>query len=166
MKSSILGLLAGFFIIGYVITQTSDNALAYFNFLSILIVFGGTISAAVITHGLSKIYEIFTMFFKAFTTSKYSDVLIVQEIINVSEKMFRGENINDIKKENIHPYIIDGLKLIHNKFSSDKIVKISKTMLHERFTYYQESIDRLEVLAKYPPAFGMMWEQLLDLSPL
>ncbi len=29
-------------------------------------------------------------------------------------------------------------------------------MLNERTAYYEESIDQLEVLGKYPPAFGMM----------
>ena len=156
MKSSVIGLVAGVFIVGYAVTQTSDDVAAYLNLLSLIIVFGGTLSAAIITHGLSKLYEIFLMFFKAFSTSKYNNVSIVQEIVDISKKLNDGESIESLQEINTHPYIKDGLRLIYNKFSDEKIINISRTMLNERIAYYEESIDQLEVLGKYPPAFGMM----------
>lgn len=156
MKSSILGLLAGISIVWFAIDQTSDDAAQYFNFLSILIVFGGTISAAIITHGLKKNFDILKMFFKAFQSSKYDEVGIIKELVSISERLFRGEDVEAIKDEDIHPYVKDGLRLIHNKFSDEKIKKISTTMLNERMRHYQQLSDQLTVLAKYPPAFGMM----------
>lgn len=156
MKSSIFGLIAGMFIVGYAVTQTSDDALSYLNFLSVLIVFGGTISAAVITHGFKRIVDIFKMFFKAFKTNKYDNVKIINELVQISEDLYRGKDIELIMQSDTHPYIRDGLRLIHNKFSDDKILKISRTMLKERMNYYDQTIDQLGVLAKYPPAFGMM----------
>ncbi len=156
MRSSVLGLIAGVFIVCYAVLQTSDNVHSYLNFLSLLIVFGGTISAAIITHGLSKLYDIFLMFFKAFQTSKYNTVSIINEIVEISKRLHEGESIESLQELNTHPYIKDGLRLIYNKFSDEKIINISQTMLNERANYYEESIDQLEVLAKYPPAFGMM----------
>lgn len=156
MKSSILGLFAGVFIVAFAISKTSDNALQYLNYLSIMIVFGGTLSAAIITHGISKIYDIFMMFFKAFKTAEYDNVTIVQELVEVSKRLQKGDDLKACLEDKYHPYTKDGLRLIYNKFSEDKIINISQTMLNERTHHYENSIEQLQVLAKYPPAFGMM----------
>ncbi|MCT4640887.1 MAG: MotA/TolQ/ExbB proton channel family protein [Bacteriovoracaceae bacterium] len=157
MKSSILGLIAGIIIVSYAVSRTTDDILEYINFVSILIVFGGTVSAAIITHGFRKIIRIFLMFFKAFKTHKYDNVKIVKELVRISEDLSQGKEIDSIlKQDSCHPYTRDGLRLISNKLSDDKIVKISKTMLKERQMHYKDTISQLEVLAKYPPAFGMM----------
>jgi chemotaxis protein MotA len=156
VKSSILGLIAGILIVGYAIQNTSDDFLGYFNFVSILVVFGGTISAAIITHGFQRIYQIFMMFFKAFKTSKYDNVKIVKELVRISESIEGGASVESLMNNKCHPYTRDGLRLINNKLSNERILKISKTMLSERSNHYKTTIEQLEVLAKYPPAFGMM----------
>ena len=156
MKSSIIGLIAGMFIVGFAVTKTSDGVMSYLNMLSIIIVFGGTISAAIITHGLHKLYEIFLMFFKAFSTARYNNVTIVKEIYDISKRIEAGEEIENMQNLDTHPFIKDGLRLIYNKFNDEKLMTIIKTMLSERVSYYDESIEQLEVLCKYPPAFGMM----------
>ncbi|MBT4790281.1 MAG: hypothetical protein HON90_01810 [Halobacteriovoraceae bacterium] len=156
MRSSVLGLMAGIFIICWAVVQTSDDVNSYLNLLSLVIVFGGTLSAAIITHGFHKLYAIFKMFFKAFKTAKYNNVTVVNEIVDISKRMQNGESVEKLQELNVHPYVKDGLRLIYNKFSDDKIINISRTMLNERISFYEESVDRLEVLAKYPPAFGMM----------
>ena len=156
MGSSVFGLIAGVIIVIYSIFQTSDDITPYLNFVSVLIVFGGTISAAVITHGIKKIKDIMVMFFKAFKTSKCDNVKIVKDIVDISESLKKGSPITELIDQADHPYVKDGLRLIYNDFSEDKILNISKRMLLERASYYRANIEKLEVLAKYPPAFGMM----------
>ena len=144
------------FIVCFAVVKTSDEVMSYLNVLSILIVFGGTVSAAIITHGLKRIVEILKLFFKAFRTTKYDNMIIVKELVDLSEDINKQKNVADLMEQDIHPYTKDGLRLIYNKFTEEKILKICKTMLVERAQYYELMTEQLGALAKYPPAFGMM----------
>ncbi len=156
MRSSVLGLFAGLLIVVYSVIHTNDEVFTFLNGISILIVFGGTISAAIITHGVGQIKDIFFMFFKAFKTSKYDEVRTIKEAIEISKKVSQGYSAHDLANGDYHPYVKDGLRLIENQFSKERIISISKRMLQERANHYKTSIDQLDVLGKYPPAFGMM----------
>ena len=157
MKSHILGFILGIFIVSFAVLNMSENSFIYFNILSILIVLGGSISVSIITSGIKNTITIFTLFFKAFSTSKYTKLIITSELLDVSKKSYYGKiNYANLKEQNLHPFIADGLKLIHNKFETDKLRTILINMFNQRQVHHGEIVERVETLSKYPPAFGMM----------
>lgn len=157
MKSHVFGLFLGFGIIYYAFTNTGNDRMAYVDIMSIIIVFGGSFSVSIMTNGFLSTMKICSLFFKVFSTHKYNNVTITKELVDLSLKHHYGElNVNEIPANSQHPFVMDGLKLLHNKFDQDKLRNILTNMLIHRQEHHEKVIDKIEVLAKYPPAFGMM----------
>ena len=51
MKSHLVGLFLGFFIIYYALTNTGKDSKAYFDMMSVIIVMGGSLSVSLMTNG-------------------------------------------------------------------------------------------------------------------
>jgi chemotaxis protein MotA len=157
MRSHVIGLLLGVVIVTVAVLKTGDDSTIYLNLLSVLIVFGGSFSASIITNGLKKTFNIMFLFFKAFSTSKYTKLNITQEMVAIAKKAYFGNiDYSKLSTTEYHPFVIDGLKLIHNKFDSNRLKGILVNMLHQRRDHHEKVVERIETLAKYPPAFGMM----------
>jgi chemotaxis protein MotA len=157
MKSHAVGLILGAAIIYYAVLNTGNDSSAYFDFISVLIVLGGTICVSLINNGFKSTLKIAGLFFKVFKTEKYNKVLITQELVSLSTKHYYGNlNFKEIQNEKFHPFVIDGLRLLHNKFDKDKL----KTLMLNQMLQYSEhngkTVESIETLAKYPPAFGMV----------
>ncbi len=158
MKSSFLGLILGVGIISYAVFNTGNDSAIFMNWISILIVFGGTFSVALITYGLKNTFKIFSLYFKVFKTSSYTKLAAIEEVVNTSKALYNnhGGISNHVKNETLHPFFGDGLRLVHNKFDRPKLKKILSTMVHETQHHHENQVEQLNVIAKYPPAFGMM----------
>jgi len=158
MKSSFLGLILGIVIIGYAVFNTGNDSAIFMNYISVLIVFGGTLSVSLITYGLSSTFNLFGLYFKVFKTARFSKIDAVEEIVNTSKALYNnhGGISNFVKDGNLHPFLGDGLRLVHNKFEKPKLKKILGTMVHETQHHHETQVEQINVIAKYPPAFGMM----------
>lgn len=155
--SSILGLVLGVAIVYYAIINTGNSSAVYMNFVSLVIVFGGSFSVALMTYGVKKTGHLFSLFFRVFKTSSYSEIKIVEELLMVSKGLYQGDkSIEQLSKDQLHPFLKDGLYLIHNKFEKAKLKKILVTMLSERESSFDNINEQIVTFAKYPPAFGMM----------
>lgn len=157
MKSHLVGLFSGLFIIYYALTNTGKDSKAYFDLMSVIIVMGGSLSVSLMTNGLRETLKICSLFFKVFATDKYDNVMITKEIVSLSKKQYFGTlNYNNIPEGTYHPFIMDGIRLLHNKFDKDKLKNIMVNQLRQRADHQEKMVERIEILAKYPPAFGMM----------
>ena len=157
MKSHVLGLFLGFFIVYYAATNTGNDRLAYVDLMSIIIVFGGSLSVSIMTNGLVQTLKICKLFFQVFSTDKYDNLKITRELVELSKKHHFGNlNLNQLDPQSHHPFVLDGLKLMHNKFDQEKLRTIMTNMMVQRAETYGSVVEKIEVLAKYPPAFGMM----------
>lgn len=152
MRSHILGLFLGLIIIYSSVLMTAENQDTYFDRVSFLIVFGGTLSVAIMTNGIKDSIKSFGVFFKIFSSQKYTTQKVINELLEVAQKNYNNEKLNT----HYHPFIIDGMRLIENKFSTDQIEKIMLNSIIERKETQDKTVERFETLAKYPPAFGMM----------
>lgn len=157
MRSHVIGLFISIFIIYYAFTNTGNDSLAYFDKMSILIVVGGSLSVAIITNGFLNTLKIFSLFFKIFSTSKYDNLKITKELVDLSVQHHFGHLSITPESDKIHhPFIQEGLRLINNKFDYIKLRHIMSNMMIQRLEHDERLIEKIEVLAKYPPAFGMM----------
>ena len=157
MRSHVLGLFLGIFIVYYAATNTGNDRLAYVDLMSLIIVFGGSLSVSIMTNGLVQTLKICSLFFKVFSTDKYDNIRITKELVELSKKHHFGSlNLNQLSPQSYHPFVLDGLKLMHNKFDHEKLRTIMTNMMLQRQESYGNVVEKIEVLAKYPPAFGMM----------
>lgn len=157
MKSHVTGVFLGIFIIYWAITHTGDNSRTYLDSMSLMIVVGGSLSVAIMTNGLLNTFKMFSIIYKAFTSQKYNSVSATKELVEVSKKYHFGTlHMGQLNENKYHPFIIDGIKLIHNKFDSDKLRTIMTNLMVQRQEQNDKMTEKIELLAKYPPAFGMM----------
>lgn len=158
MRSSLIGLILGTVIIIGTVLKTTDDHLIYLNIMAFLIVFGGTISVGIITYGLKEVFTIFKVYFSVFTTTSKKDVQIVSELTVITKQIHAQKNsILKIKESSeLHPFIKDGLAMIENNFTLEQVKNTLTRMVIERQNHYDEKIEMLTTISKYPPAFGMM----------
>jgi chemotaxis protein MotA len=157
MRSHVLGLFLGIIVLYYSISNTGDGRSTYFDFMSIVIVLGGSLSVAIMTNGFMKTIKLCGLFFKVFKSEKYDHLVVTKQLVEIARKKYYGDiDYNSLASENHHPFIKDGLRLLHNKFDAEKIKNIMTNMMLQRQENHLKTIENLEMIAKYPPAFGMM----------
>ncbi len=157
MKTHVIGLFFGIFIVYFAATHVGESGWTFFDWLSILIVFGGSISVSIMTNGLMDTVKILALFFKAFAPHKFDNVMITKQLVEIAQKQhFDTLNFKNMQEDTYHPFVLDGLRLIHNQFESEKFEILMSNMLIQRKNHHDKAIDKIETLAKYPPAFGML----------
>jgi chemotaxis protein MotA len=157
MKSHATGLILGVAIIYYAVMNTGNDSRAYFDFMSLLIVLGGTICVSLINNGFKSTIKIASLFLKVFKNEKYNKVLITQELVSLSIKHYNGNlNLKNIQDENYHPFVTDGLRLLHNKFDKERLKSLMINQMVQYSEHNAKTVEVIETLAKYPPAFGMV----------
>jgi chemotaxis protein MotA len=157
MKTHVVGLFFGIFIVYFAAIQLGENNNTFLDWLSMLIVMGGSLSVSIMTNGLGDTLKVCRLFFKAFSTQKYSKLVITKQIVEVAQKQHFGTlDLRNLDDKQYHPFVLDGLRLIHNKFDSNKFVTLMTNMLIQRRDHHEKMVGKIETLAKYPPAFGMM----------
>jgi chemotaxis protein MotA len=158
MKSSLLGVVLAIVLTVGAIFFTTTNYIIYLDLISISIVLGGTISASIITFGVSDLVQIFKVVIKVFFKPIESPLVSINQLITISSELNRNPAaINSlINDKKLHPFVIDGLKLIQNDFERAQIKTIMEASLNERKNHHQHQVEILKTLAKYPPAFGMI----------
>jgi chemotaxis protein MotA len=158
LNSQILGLILGFVTVFVSIKATDQAGGIFFNELSILIVFGGTFSASILTFGIGKLRNLFSSIVKIFFRRQRDIQEVIAELVEISNKKNQGHSISKLISEraDYHPFIIDGLRLLENDLEEDKIKAILEISLIERKNNFLHDVEILRTLAKYPPAFGMI----------
>lgn len=158
MNSSIFGFISAIVIFFYSIYLVVENSVNMVDRVSILIVLGGTISISIMSYGLKDVFRILGSGFKTFLSNKFSTQKLLQQLVEISEKLFDSPaTINSLLEEKkYHPFIKDGLKLIQNKFTDDQIEQIMVNSTEERKVELGQQINMALNVGKYPPAFGMI----------
>lgn len=156
MRSQVVGLFIGIAVVFYAFTNTSGDSKAYYDFMSLIIVIGGSIAIAIMTSGFKKSLQYLSLFFKIFKSQKYDELKIVNEIVDLAKTSHYEGIKNNIDLDKFHPFTQDGIKLLQNKFDLEKVDSILFTMLTQRKEVQNQIVDKIESLAKYPPALGMM----------
>jgi chemotaxis protein MotA len=157
MRTSVLGVLAGIFILWKTVSLSAIGNKIFLDEVSILIVIGGTLSSGIITYGLFDMFRIFKVSTKVFLTASYNINKVLAQAFTISEAL--DENPSSIKKflgDDTHPFFKDGLRLIQNESSEEEIEAIMVSSLENRYNLQMHHVDMLRTLSKYPPAFGMI----------
>lgn len=156
MSSSIVGaLLATVVMIWAIFDASAGNFYPYFNFVGLVIVAGGTLSAAIISFKVEGILILVRTLIKVMQSDRVNQKEIVGQLVKIAQlKAPKGQF--GVKFATAHPFIVDGLRLVDNDFEPQAIESIMTTAAIERKNTFLKEIEVLRTLAKYPPAFGMV----------
>ena len=157
MRSTLLGFLIAPFIIYFTLIDAIPNVYLLFNFVGMLIVIGGTISAGIMTYGLKEIFIFMRLTLKVFAKAKTDSNVVITDIIRISSVVEKNpELISTFSNQEIHPFLKDGLRLVDNGFSNEEINEIMSNDVEKTYERQMSEVELLKTLSKYPPAFGMI----------
>lgn len=157
MKTNLIGIIFSFFIIVLAIGDTLNDSSLILNYLGLLIVVGGTFAAGIVAYGLDDFYKTFVVGVKVFSKPKMNPIWAIDQLMEITGELDKNPNaISNLRKRPYHPFILDGLRLIENDFSHEKIEEIMFVDLEQRQERQLHEVEIIKNLAKYPPAFGMI----------
>lgn len=147
-----IGLLqAGMHILGL-------NVSYYIDSVAILIVFGGTISAAVITYPVSDLIKMLKAFIRiARKTPEEKEETVIQ-IIKLSQAALKSKKalMDASQDQTLNPFLRDGIDLILAGFSREDLLYIMQERIMRDREREESYGALLRTLSKYPPAFGLV----------
>lgn len=158
MISAIIGFSTAIVVGFLVVTATTDSYTVYLNLIGLAVVVGGTFSATTISYSIQDVLRIFLVFIRIFKSDMARPRHIIEQLVRLAS--VQQQNATPMgsfaNSDKVHPFIRDGLRLIENRFSEDKIIEVLETAIYERKRIQLNDIGVLTTLAKYPPAFGMI----------
>ncbi len=157
MRSNIIGVIVSFVIIVVAISSAITDSIIIFNVIGALVVIGGTFAAGVVSYGIDDFYKTFLIGFKVFSKPKMNPMWAISQLMEIAHELDKNPNsLSSLRKRDYHPFILDGLRLIENDFSRDKIEEVMFLDLEQRKERHLHEVEIIKNLAKYPPAFGMI----------
>ena len=159
--TTIFGFLSAIgLLVGSVLTSLK-NASAFLDIPSLVIVFGGTAAATIISFPLSKVITLTKVFVKrvlGLTKRDYPQLIKDLEALNdaylVSKKNFEAK-IPSVKD----PFLVDAANVLF-WLESDVETDHLRDLLDQRADTMQSRYDQesaiYNVISKFPPAFGLM----------
>lgn len=157
MDSSIIGIVAGFALIGFAIASGGAMG-SFFDFKSILIVFGGTISATIVAYPLEQIKNL-PRILKALTGSKPVDHQgIIGVLVGFAEKARREGllALEDDVGQLSDTFLQKGVQLIVDGTDAELVRSILETELTFIEDRHKANAGVFETAGNFAPAFGML----------
>jgi chemotaxis protein MotA len=157
--SVILGILAAIGVVGGSFMLSDLNTAIFLNSHAILIVLGGTLAASLLSFSLDSLYKMARLFFSKVLFTKTRSLLdTVDELTDLA----RGHRQDDTYLKNRlktmrNPFLAEAIEMIvSGGIPTDRIAKILNKRSRALFIRYEEEGQMFKVLAKFPPAFGLM----------
>ncbi len=142
--------------IGAIILST-DMPLIFLDISSIMIVLGGTFGSIAITYSGKQLRLIFKLGFQVFRPAKDNLFELIKEIVYISEQYSKDPNfLKRHKKEVVHPILKSGISLHIEGLGVKEILVFLEERIDAEITRNIEEASYFKVIAKFPPAFGMI----------
>ena len=155
---SILGLILAIFVLLTGLKLSSDDIKIFLDYPSLFIVCGGTLAATAISFQLDRILVLVKTFFKIIFNKnviKYSELIV--EIMKIGDAYRKGTSMDSLSPRAKDEFLKEGLTLISDGIlKKEQIVKILEDRVENMDHDRREEANKIKVVAKYAPAFGMM----------
>jgi len=156
-RSTVIGFILGFaLIIGAIVTQ--GNLLVFASFSSILIVVGGIIAATMINYSFDNIKDSFSTI-ASLMSVKSIDLRTDMEVMSMFARRVRVDGLLVLDEDIRHlrdEYLKNGLQLAVDGFKRESLESILNDEIKSRERQVDISIQVLNSMAAYGPAFGMI----------
>lgn len=148
---AIAAICAGIFIGG-------GNPASLIDPASLLVVFGGTIGATVLSYPLARVLKVHTVIMKVLFAKAQDPTLVITDLVRFAEIARREgilaleNHVEDMKD----PFIVRGVKMAVDGTDPELIQQIMDTELEALMDRHTQGKQILDTIGKYAPAFGMI----------
>jgi chemotaxis protein MotA len=155
---SILGFILAIGVLTGGLLLATDDLRVFWDLPSVFIVIGGTLASTAIAFQLDKIANLFKTFFKIIfqkSISKYSTVII--DLIKIGDAYRKGTPLEQLANKASDPFMKEGLIMVADGIlPPEQILKILEDRANNQDVDRREEANKLKVIGKFAPAFGMM----------
>ncbi len=158
--ATFFSLALGLIVFAVAAATSANNPWIYLNLHATLVVFGGTLSAAAISFGFQRLYNLTKILSRRmFRGDKiFQPQVLIKNIMHLSDLY---KNHPEKLKQEISLIEDHFLKeamilLTDNYLSQEDLVRIMKTRTLSIYQRYHDEALKFRALAKFPPAFGLM----------
>ncbi|MCP3849052.1 MAG: motility protein A [Gammaproteobacteria bacterium] len=153
--ASLVGIISGFALILSAILLGGDFG-TFINIPGMMIVFGGTISATLLTFPLKDIITAFKSAFIVFGTDKQHPEQLIQSMLQLTQLSRRKGllALADVKTNS--PFLKRACNLIADASNEQMIRHVLRTEINSMKARHYNVQDVFKKMATYSPAFGML----------
>lgn len=154
--STIIGLASG--IILFLVALASGGPLGtFFSLSSLIIVLGGTVSAAIISYPFEQVKQLFSTVKKTINKTVFSSSQIIELMVRFSEKARREGllSLEDEISEINDSFMKKGVQLVVDGTDPELVRNILETELTFLEDRHKAGRGVFETMGSYAPAFGM-----------
>jgi len=154
-----------FYLIGLLIATGSlvasvihlgQDASAYFDFVGVVMVVGGTTATAIITMPWDINRQIARSLWGVLRRPLSDRRQLLLDCLKINDQVLRGIYFSPERRDDLaHSLLSDGVELIQLGFTTDKIQAILQERLYQTSDRLKYIGNSIRSLAKYPPAFGL-----------
>lgn len=158
---SILGFLFGFgLFIGSIFIATNDASI-FIDIPSVIMVFGGTLSAAFLGYQSRYVWLALFDIVKLFGQDPVNRRMIFQETKNIIRwgHVVKAGGLPALEKElkaDDEPFLVYGIELVVSGYSADEVRDMLSQSARSEFGRSSARVDILRAMAGSAPAFGMI----------
>ncbi|MDX8398430.1 MAG: MotA/TolQ/ExbB proton channel family protein [Mariprofundaceae bacterium] len=155
--SSMLGIIAGIILIFGSMFLSAIEPGIYFNATGLLIVFGGTLAATLISFPMSELRSVTQLVGHVLRHESYSVRADVDEISKASRLRMQGDfaRIEDQLAGIENPFLRTGIQLVVDDTPQDEIVNLLNWRIKRLRERERAEAHIFHTMASYAPAFGM-----------
>ncbi len=155
---SIVGLLISTGVLFAGLKMASPDLKLFFDGPSLFIVLGGTFAATSVAFQLTKIGNLFKIFFSQFLkgkSKKSSD--LIKNIMSICEAARNGEALDSLVGKADDYFLKESIQLYADGIlEKEKVIEILTHRADQMGALRFEDTRKIKSLGKFPPAFGMM----------
>ncbi len=140
---------------------TTDSFGVFFSGHAALIVIGGTLAASFICFSFGKVFGLTKVFVRRMLGKSKRDYgLLIKEVSNLSSANRKGRQALESTINGISdPFLRDAARILFwldAEVPHDKLRRLLETRAETHFERYLDEASIFNVMAKFPPAFGLM----------
>lgn len=153
--ASLVGIISGFSLILSAILLGGDFK-TFINVPGMMIVFGGTISATLLTFPLKDILTAFKSAFIVFGTNKQRPDQLIQTMLQLTQLSRRKGLLSLAEVKTNSPFLKRACNLIADASDEQMIRHVLRTEINSMKARHFNVQDVFKKMATYAPAFGML----------
>ncbi len=155
--ATVIGIFAGLGMIGFTIV-TGEGAKMFVHIPSMMIVFGGSIAATLVSFPLKEVLGVANVIRKAFFSDNFDGQKIIDQIVALSKKA-RKEGLLAIDKdvnEIEDAFLRTGMEMVVDGTEPELIRSVMETELSYTMERHKTGQQIMNSFGTYAPAFGMI----------
>lgn len=156
--ATLAGATAGVGIVVVSIVMAGENPVTFINAPSIMIVFGGTVAAVLVSFPLAKVLSVTNVVKNAFFAKAQAPLVIIRDLVRYAEVARRDgilalEGLTDEMKDE---FLVTGIQMAVDGTDPELIEEILSTELDAVSERHRSGKRIFDAFGKYAPAFGMI----------